>query len=390
MSRTSPGPPTKRRCRRAPPLEAVTGPRMCEPQRVFVVPGDLGSLTGGYGYDRQMIAGLSETGRAVDVIALDAGFPWPDAATLDRASQQVAAIPDGALVVVDGLAFGAMPGLAEQHAARLRWVALVHHPLALETGLTPLQGRALFGSERRALASARGVIVTSAATARELARYGVAAESVHVVTPGTDPAPLAAGSGADAANRGLSFLCVASLIPRKGHALLIEALSGLQDRAWTLHCVGSTTRDADTANALRTAIAGHGLGERVRLHGELPASALQAMYGQADAVVLPSFLEGYGMALAEALAHGLPVVSTTAGAIPDTVPREAGVLVPPGDALALRTALAALLDEPVWRARLAAGARAARAALPTWPQAVARFATALESLGMEHARSAVP
>jgi glycosyltransferase involved in cell wall biosynthesis len=99
---------------------------------------------------------------------------------------------------------------------------------------------------------------------------------------------------------------------------------------------------------------------------------------------LPSYFEGYGMVLAEALAHGLPVVSTTAGAIPDTVPRDAGVLVPPGDAVALRAALAALLDDPALRARLAAGARAARAGLPTWPEAVACFAAALEALEIEH------
>jgi glycosyltransferase involved in cell wall biosynthesis len=357
---------------------------------VFVVPGDLSSVTGGYGYDRQMIAGLRQAGRPVDVVALDAGFPWPEAATLDRAAHQMADIPDGTLVIVDGLAFGALPGLAEQHAARLRWVALVHHPLALESGLTPEQVRALFVSERRALATARGVIVTGAATARELIRYGVSAERVHVVTPGTDAAPLATGSGADPVRRGLTLLCVATLIPRKGHAVLIEALGGLQDRAWTLHCVGSATRDADTANAMRSAIAEHGLGDRVRLHGEVPTAVLQAMYGQADAVVLPSYFEGYGMALAEALAHGLPVVSTTAGAIPDTVPGNAGVLVPPGDAMALRAALAALFDDPALRARLAAGARAARAVLPTWPQAVARFAAALDSLDVEHEPSTAP
>ncbi len=346
----------------------------------FVVPGDLASLTGGYGYDRRIIAGLNATGHPLDVVALDDGFPWPDAATLERAAQQVAAIPDGALVVVDGLAFGAMPGLAEQHAARLRWVALVHHPLALETGLTPLQSELLFDCERRALATAHGVIVTSAATARELPRYGVAAGSVHVVLPGTDAAPLAAGSGGLTAGCGLSLLCVASLIPRKGHALLIEALSGLQDCAWTLHCAGSTTRDADTGNALRLAIERHGLAGRVHLHGELAGTALEQMYAQADVAVLPSYFEGYGMVLAEALARGLPIVSTTAGAITDTVPRDAGVLVPPGDAVALRAALAALLDDPALRGRLAAGARAARAALPTWPQSVACFAAALESL----------
>lgn len=357
---------------------------MSKRKLVFVVPGDLSSVTGGYGYDRQMIAGLSQAGRPVDVVALDDGFPWPGAATLDRAAQQMADIPDGTLVIVDGLAFGAMPGVAEQHAARLRWVALVHHPLALETGLTPQQGGRLFDSERRALATARGVIVTGAATARELTRYGVATERIRVVTPGTDPAPLSAGSAADPQRPGMSFLCVATLTPRKGHTVLIEALRALQDRAWTLHCVGSATRDANAANALRAAIVECGLGDRVRLHGEVPAGVLQSMYGQADAFVLPSYFEGYGMALAEALAHGLPIVSTMAGSIPDTVPREAGVLVPAGDAAALRAALAALLDEPALRIRLAAGARAARAVLPTWPQAVARFASALESLEIEH------
>jgi len=233
------------------------------------------------------------------------------------------------------------------------------------------------------------VIVTSPATARELIRYGVAAQSVHVVTPGTDPAPLASGSSAHPASGGLFLLCVAALIPRKGHAVLLEALAGLQDRMWTLHCVGSTTRHPDTANAVRSAIAARGLTERVRLHGEVPDTTLQALYGRADAFVLPTFFEGYGMVLAEALARGLPVVSTTPGAIPDTVPGDAGILVPPGDALALRAALAALLDDPARRVRVAAAARAARSALPTWPQAVARFAAALDTLDVKHEAGAV-
>lgn len=361
-------------------MSATNDPSCLARELVFVVPGDLGSATGGYAYDRRIIAGLRAQGRAVDVVTLDAGFPWPDADALAHAAQQLAAIRDGALVVVDGLAFGAMPGLAERHAARLRWVALVHHPLALETGLAPWQGRALHVSERRALATARAVIVTSAATARELTAYGVQAGRVHVVNPGTDAAPLADGSAAQAGPGGVSLLCVAALVPRKGHAVLIEALHGLRDRAWTLHCVGSMARDAGTAAAVRAAIAGHGLGDRVCLHGELADGEVQAMYRRADAVVLPSHHEGYGMALAEALAHGLPVVSTTAGAIPETVPRSAGVLVPPGDALALRAALAAVLDDPGLRARLAAGARAARAGLPTWPQAVDGFAAALDAV----------
>lgn len=343
---------------------------------VFLVPGDPASRTGGYGYDRALVAGLRAAGWTVDLPALDATFPWPDDSALQRAAQVVEATADGTLVVADGLAFGALPALAERHATRLRWVALVHHPLALETGLDDAQRHHLFDSERRALAVAHRVVVTSAATARALAPYGVPAARLRVVPPGTAAAPLAAGS----AGAGPSLLCVATLTARKGHAVLVEALAGLAGRAWTLHCVGSTTRDAVTADAVCRLIERHGLAGRVRLHGEVPDTTLQALYARADLAVLASYFEGYGMALAEALAHGLPVVSTTAGAIPDTVPATAGVLVPPGDVAALREALRTLLDEPARRAQLAAGARAARATLPTWPQAVAAFDAVLGSV----------
>jgi glycosyltransferase involved in cell wall biosynthesis len=84
------------------------------------------------------------------------------------------------------------------------------------------------------------------------------------------------------------------------------------------------------------------------------------------------------MVLADALARGLPIVSTTAGAIPDTVPSSAGLLVPPGDAEALAGALARAIAEPELRARLAEGARQARAHLPGWADAVRAFAAELD------------
>jgi len=148
---------------------------------VFLLPGSLDRLTGGTIYDHRIVAGLRETGWEVDVVSLDSGFPWPCAAALERAAASVAGLPNGALVVADGLAFGAMPAIARQHAQRIRWVALVHHPLALETGLEPEQAAQLFESERQALASVGAVVVTSAATARALADYGVVAPCIHVV-----------------------------------------------------------------------------------------------------------------------------------------------------------------------------------------------------------------
>jgi glycosyltransferase involved in cell wall biosynthesis len=174
------------------------------------------------------------------------------------------------------------------------------------------------------------------------------------------------------------LLCVATITPRKGHAVLLEALAELRDRRWHLTCAGSVTRDAKCFAALEHLLERLALRARVSFLGDLDADALEREYERADLFVLASYLEGYGMALAEAVARGIPVVSTTAGAIPETVPAAAGVLVPPGDGRALAKALATLLDDDNARAGLAANARAAGAALPTWRTAAERFAAALE------------
>ncbi|WP_326540861.1 glycosyltransferase family 4 protein [Pseudorhodoferax sp.] len=346
-------------------------PRRC----VFLVPGDPQARTGGTLYDRRIVDGLRASGWQVDWCSPGDGFPWPGAAALDRAACLVDGLPDGTLVVADGLAFGALAELAERHAGRLRWVALVHHPLALESGLSPGEQALLQASERRALACARQVIVTSPATARALAAYAVPAARIAVVEPGTDPVPPARGGAA-----GLSLLCVATVTPRKAHALLLQALAGLRDRPWQLHCVGSLERDPATAAAAQALAQTLGLAGRVRWHGEVAAAPLQALYAQSDLFVLPSLYEGYGMAFAEALAHGLPVLGCAAGAVPDTVPATAGVLVPPGDVRALQAALQALLDDAPRRQALAAGARAAGRRLPAWPDTCARFAGVLEAV----------
>ena len=176
------------------------------------------------------------------------------------------------------------------------------------------------------------------------------------------------------------LLCVATVTPRKGHAVLLEALGELRDRRWHLTCAGSVTRDPATFAALEHQIERLALRARVSFLGDLDADALEREYERADLFVLASYLEGYGMALAEAVARGIPVVSTTAGAIPETVPSTAGVLVPPGDSRALAKALGTVLDHDDALARLAASARAAAAALPTWSAAAARFAAALEGV----------
>ena len=338
---------------------------------VLIVPGCLDSLTGGYGYDRRMAAGLRDLGWSVEVRGLDGSFPDPTPDARDHAARTLAALPDGATVLVDGLALGAMPVEAEREAARLRLVALVHHPLAAEVGAD--RAAELHASERRALAVARLVIVTSQATARALAGYDVESGRIAVVEPGTDRAPLARGS----TGAFVQILCVATLTPRKGHEVLLRALASVPDSNWRLACVGSARRHPPTVERLRALMLAEGLADRVSLAGEVDASDLAAHYDRADLFVLPTLHEGYGMAVAEALAHGLPVVGTATGAIPELVADGAGLVVPPGDPARLAAALSELLTDASARERLARGARRVRDRLPGWPQAARKMAEAL-------------
>jgi glycosyltransferase involved in cell wall biosynthesis len=352
---------------------------MSDDDLTLIVAGDPGQRTGGYVFDSRIVEALRGRGRRIDVLGLEGRFPLADERARRAMARALATLPDGARVVIDGLAMGGLPETIAPHADRLRIVALVHHPLAEETGLEPAAREGLRDSETRALALARRVIVTSRHTARGLDRYGVPAGRRRVVEPGVDPAPLAA-SALDLERQGPHrLLCVASLIPRKGHHVLLEALAGLADRDWACTAIGSHARDPEHAAALVAETHRLGLGERLCWPGEADAGGLVEAYHRADLFVLPSHFEGYGMVVTEALSRGLPVVTTTGGALVDTLPPGAGIAVPPGDAGALGEALAAWCDDAGLRRRLRRGARQARAALSDWDVAAERFAAALDA-----------
>jgi glycosyltransferase involved in cell wall biosynthesis len=353
----------------------------------FVIPGDLATLTGGYGYDRRLIAELRRADWKVTHLPLGPSFPFPDAADLEAAGESFAALAEGSRVLVDGLAFGALPEIAETEAGRLRLVALVHHPLAEETGLSAAASDALFRSERRALAMTRGIIATSSTTARRLIeRYGVTPERLAVARPGSDPVS-PPPAGAPGQGDTVDLLSVGTLTPRKGHDLLIEALARLAGLPWTCRIIGSPDRAPATAADLRARIARHGLQSRIILAGE--TVDLLSAYDTADVFVLASRHEGYGMVFAEAMQHGLPVIATTAGAIPEAVPPSAGILVPPDDVAALAAALAQLIGDPALRARYASGVRTAVFALPSWTDIARNVAAALQRFAARDAPRAL-
>jgi glycosyltransferase involved in cell wall biosynthesis len=340
----------------------------------FVVAGNPEQYTGGYRYDALIVAGLRELGSTVAVNGLPGRFPVADDTARHALDACLSAQAPGTQVVIDGLALGGLPEVVLAHASRLTITALVHHPLADETGLDPVTRKMLFDSECAALASVHRIITTSRFTARRLADFGVAAERIHVVEPGVAKGPLAAAERTNP-----QLLCVATLVPRKGHITLIEALTRLRDHAWSCNLVGSLSRDPAHANAVREAIETARLQDRVRLFGERTPTQLRDHYIDADLFVLPSHYEGYGMVITEAIAHGLPVITTTGGALADTLPAGAGIAVAPGDIDALTAALRAFFEDHRLRQALRTGARRARNHLKDWPQASSLFAQALST-----------
>jgi glycosyltransferase involved in cell wall biosynthesis len=348
------------------------------PELSLMVPGDPATITGGYAYDRALVEALSRRGWSIALRPLADDFPDPAKESVESALDSIASAPRNRLVLVDGLAFGALP--AERLRALGRPVAaLVHHPLALEGGRTPERTAAVAAAERAALATAAAVIATSPATARTLAAdYGVPAQRLTVALPGTERLPAAIGTGAVP-----TILTVATITPRKGHATLVAALDRIRDRPWRAVFVGDDRRDAVCAAELRRQITARALQERVRLTGAVTPLALLDHYLGADLFALVSSHEGYGMAFAEALSAGLPVVAGDGGAVGDTVPADAGLLVPPGDVDATAAALSRLLDDPALRRRTAAAAWRAGAALPTWDDTAAAVEAALAPLAAE-------
>ena len=349
---------------------------MTAPAFTLVFPGDPATATGGFIYDRRIRDGLIADGADVGTLVLEGPFPSRD---MDVAARSIAAmrtVEAGRPLVVDGLALGGLGEAVAALSGTSPLIGLVHHPLALETGLAADEAQRLADSERHALSHCCGVIATSETTRETLMdAFGVDPERCIAVPPGLDP--FTHSKEKTEPRTALRLLSVGTLIPRKGYAGLVDALSQLKHLPWRLDIVGDDTLDPLHARAIRTRIAEAGLAARVTIHGKHPREVLRRFYAEADAFVLAAHYEGYGMAFAEAVAAGLPVIGTTGGAIPRTVPEGCGILVPPGDVDALKAALETMITSPQQRAGMAATARVAAAQFPDWPDRAAAFADAV-------------
>lgn len=332
-----------------------------------LVPGSLATRTGGYIYDAHIVDGLRARGWRVAVREVAAG----------GFSAALASLPAGCITLVDGLLYGAAPEVVEAHASQVRFVPVIHLPLAEDIGLDQPARQRLEASERRALRFAARVVATGPATAVTLETYGVPRASIVLALPGTDAAALAHGTGSP-----LQILCVATVNAGKGHAMLIRGVASAPTRDWHLTCAGSLSWDPAAVVEVRDLVAQEGLQAHVTFPGELDSAALERLYASADLFALATLKETFGMAIAEAIAHGLPVVSTLTGAVTTVAGESAGVFVEPGNEAAFTHALHRLMTDAPERARVAAQARESRHRLPTWDHCLDKISTALDELSI--------
>ncbi|MFF3348473.1 glycosyltransferase family 4 protein [Streptomyces sp. NPDC002779] len=358
----------------------------------FVLPGgvdDPAAPSGGNAYDRRVSLDLPGFGWQVHQHAVPGEWPRPGAAARAELARTLGELPDGTVVLLDGLVACGVPEVVVPEAERLRIAVLVHLPLGDETGLPAEVAAELDARERTVLRAVPAVIATSDWAVRRLvSHHGLAPDRVHVAAPGADIAPLA--SGTDGVSR---LLCVAAVTPRKGQHRLVEALAAVTDLPWSCVCVGGLGQDPEYVAGLRALIREHGLQDRLVLAGPQAGAELDASYAAADLMVLTSYAETYGMAVTEALARGIPVLATDVGGLPEAVGRAPdggvpGILVPPEDPAALAAELRGWFGEADVRRRLKAAARGRRAALDGWATTARSLAAVLGRLPNEPRRAA--
>jgi glycosyltransferase involved in cell wall biosynthesis len=334
-----------------------------------------GQPTGGNIYDQRVCAGLAEAGWEVLVATVAAPWPVPDSGARADLARIVAAIPDGEIALIDGLVASPTAAQLLPHAGRISMTVLLHMPLA--TALDTPPDASAQHSERLVLGAAAGVVVTSEWTRQQvLTRYEIPEGRVHVARPGVDLVP-----GPARPVRG-HLICVGTLGRHKGQDLLVDALGELSDLDWQCLLAGPLDRDPDFVDQLQTRITRFGYGHRVRLAGVLTGAALSHAYTTADLLVAPSRSETYGMAVTEALAHGLPVVAAEVGGLPEALGAaddgtRPGQLIPSGDPAALAAAIGDWLSDEPLRRRLRAAAEQRRSNLRGWEHTTHEIAKAL-------------
>ena len=362
---------------------------------VLVVPGDIDTTSGGFRYDRRLVASLRERGDEVRIRSV----PWRryPFGVVDSPRVSLARLAAGAdAVLVDELAhptfaprsLDARPPGGRRGLPPV--IALVHHLRCDESGPEAPLARAL---ERRFLSRVDAAVCTSSATARsvrELAPSAASPVSSATDTVGRDRGSadlptLVAPPTADQFDPSIApediddratadpfrVVFLGSLVPRKRPVALVDALAAL-DGEWTATFVGPHPDD-DYTEQVRRRCRRRGVAERVTLTGSLPTDEVASVLREGHVLALPSTHEGFGIASLEGMGFGLPAVATSSGGATDLVTHgETGFLVPPEGVGSVSAALSALASDRTRLARMGRAALGRYRAHPPWSETIDR------------------
>lgn len=260
-------------------------------------------------------------------------------------------------------------------AVRLQRTVVTFHDLFVLSGdYSTAEFRARFAAQAREASTRADLILTVSAFTKSQVTglLGVEPGRVRVVHHGIRPLPLAVGR--DGAERERVILHVGAIQKRKNIARLVEAFEAV-DSSWRLVLAGSNGYGWE--EILARIGASHAR-DRVLVTGYIPTAELARWYARASIFAFPSLDEGFGMPVLEAMAAGLPVVTSNRSALPE-VAGDAALLVNPEDTSALTKALRELTNDQKLRSRLATAGRA-RAAAFSWEKAVSETWDAYQNL----------
>jgi glycosyltransferase involved in cell wall biosynthesis len=335
----------------------------------FIIPGDINTLAGGYVYDKMILEGLRRKGHIVSVHELDADFPFPSSDSLIRCKHVFKTIPAGDPILIDSLIFGSIPDILGDLHAKNPIVAIIHLPLSKNPNYSPSIQAQLARQEKVAFRYTDKVVAVSDFTKQLLAEYNVDPSIIKVINPGVS----AVSQKTDFPGCPEKLLCVGSYLPGKGQILLVEALAKIKSLPWTLNMYGIKEFDRAYVQNILTKIKIEGLSDRIFMNSPVSNEELHNCYLNADLFILPTYFENFCMSLNDALAHGLPVITTNGSGIPYSVPGNMGLFVRHGNVPELSDAIRKLLTDPIIYKEIYTNASQYCKSAKTWIDAINQF-----------------
>ncbi|WP_017324172.1 glycosyltransferase family 4 protein [Synechococcus sp. PCC 7336] len=361
--------------------------------KVTFLAGDIPPKTGGEFYNHKVYTYLKQSGLAVEYINLHKlrylfKLTWIPLLGNIAIALCLAVLAFGRgdrLLVFDQYFAGYLVGMNAIHRCwhRGQSLAIVHHFDRYDSSAPASLGktcRAL--AERLKLIWASQMITNSQYSQREIESLGFPAQNITILPPGLEQKVVNSDNPSQPLQlENPAILCVAHCIPRKGILELVEAFATIDRQNYVLHIAGKTDKDARYYRKLRSRVESAGLANAVIFHGRTDDNTLHQLYQQSDLFVLPSYKEGFGIVLLEAMHYGLPIVATNVTALPELVrDGETGLLVPPQNSQALAEALQKLIDRPDLRARLGRAGRQQLLPNYDWDRTGAKFLSIVQTL----------